>query len=183
MKRYEKLPIPSDSAWNRKTWRRYTPIWFNVFIEGVHNIFRWIPTIYKDKDWDDYFITKMLQKKIEHQREHLVKANRHTNIERDNYWMTVTLNLIELTHDQYYEMEYMKYIEYGEGIFDDYKSEHLIDYIHKYPNDVSKVMKKHKGTDFTDHCRLAMYVSMYRQEKCRNLLFEILKRKSTYWWD
>ena len=50
MKRYEKLPIPSDSAWNRKTWRRYTPIWFNVFIEGVHNIFRWIPTIYKDKD-------------------------------------------------------------------------------------------------------------------------------------
>lgn len=181
--KYNKLQLPKDSAWRRKTWRSYTPVWFNRFIEGVHNIIRWMPTIYKDKDWDDYYITKMLQKKIEHQRKYLVEANRHVNILTDNYWMTVVLNLIEREHEECYNMEYMDYIEFGKSIFDDPKSEHLIDYLHKYPNDVRRVMKKYEGIDFTDHHKLAMYVSMYRQYRCRNLLFEILKRKSNQWWD
>ena len=31
MKTYTQLPMPKDSAWERKTWRRYTPIWFKTF--------------------------------------------------------------------------------------------------------------------------------------------------------
>ena len=75
MKVYTKLPMPADSSWGKKTWKYYSPIWFNIFAEGVYNIIRWIPTIYKDKDWDDFYITKLLQVKIEHQREYLVKHN------------------------------------------------------------------------------------------------------------
>ena len=183
MKEYKKLTLPKDSAWERKSWRKYVHWRLRYFLDGVYNIIRWIPTIYKDKDWDDYYITKLLQKKIEHQRKYLVEANRHVNILTDNYWMTVVLNLIEREHEDHYGTEYMDYIEFGESILDDPKSEHLIDYLHKYPNDVRRVLKKYKDNDFTDHYKLAMYVSMYRQSRCRNLLFEILKQKSASWWD
>lgn len=183
MKTYTKLQIPNDSAWNRKTWRRYVPTWITTFVNNCANLVDWLPVIWKDRHWDDYYITKILQRKIELQRNYLVQANRHLTIDRDNQWMTLVLNLIEREHEDYYGMEYMEYVEYGEGLFDPMKSEHLVDYFQKYPNDVRKVMRKYRGTDFTDKHRLAVYVSMHRQHKCRNLIFEILKQKSAQWWD
>ncbi len=65
MKFYKPLPIPKDTAWDRKTWRRYVPIWLKEFVDGTTNIIRWVPTLYRDRDWDDFYITKVLQKKIE----------------------------------------------------------------------------------------------------------------------
>ena len=73
MKTYTKLPLPKDSAWDRKTWRSHVHWRIKYFIDGVSNIIRWIPTLYHDRDWDEYFILRMLQKKIEHQRAYLVK--------------------------------------------------------------------------------------------------------------
>ena len=97
MKMYTKLPMPKDSSWGKKTWKYYSPIWFNTFAEGVYNIIRWIPTIYKDKDWDDFYITKLLQVKIEHQREYLVKHNRHENVANDNFY-TIADGVIHLSN-------------------------------------------------------------------------------------
>ena len=183
MKTYTKLPIPSTSAWGKKTWRYYTPIWFNEFIDSCENLIDWLPVIWKDRRWDDYYITKLLQRKIELQREYLVKANRHMDIDRDNKWMTLVLNLIEREQNEYYARECMDYIEYGEDLFSPVKSDRLVEYLRKYPNDVRRAMTKYEGLDFTDLHRLALYVSIYRQKKCRNLLFEILKQKSAQWWD
>ena len=195
MKEYKKLVLPEDTAWERKTWRNYTHWRIKYFIDGVHNIIRWIPTLYHDKDWDDYYITKMLQKKIEYQRDYLVKYNRHTRIDEDNFWMTVTLNLLEREHKEYYGLEYFDYFK-SDMIFKDvedepgYKSiefetkwEKLDDYINKYPGTKYRVIRENKGVDFTDKQRLAHYMASHRQQKCRNLLFEILKRKSSHWWD
>ena len=194
MKEYKKLVLPKDSAWERKTWRRYVHWRISYFIDGVHNIIRWIPTLYCDRDWDDYFITKILQKKIEHQRNYLVKHNRHTNINNDNYWMTVVLNLLEREHDGHYECEYMDYIKQdmiftpiegtdSSSLEFETKWENLDEYINKYPGTKYRVIRENKGVDFTEKDRLAMYMAQYRQHKCRNLIFEILKRKSICWWD
>lgn len=195
MKVYSKLPIPIDAAWDRKTWRTYTPIWLLVVIEGVKNVIRWIPIIYKDKDWDDYFITKILQTKIEHQREYLVKANRHTRIEEDNYWMTVLLNLIEREHDDYYSLEKYDYIK-SNIIFVDSVShpecyemkdeliwENLDAYLVKYPNTIRRVIKKYPDLDINDKDKLSLYVGMMNQDKCRNLIFKIMSQYSNRWWD
>lgn len=173
MKIYNKIPLPEDTAWDRKSWRRFVHWRIKYFIDGVRNIFRWIPTIYHDRDFDHYFITKILQKKIKHQRDYLVKQNSYSAIEYDSYWMTVVLNLIEREHEEYYGMEYMNYEEIG----------CLDKYLARYANTKRRVLRENRGIDFTDKKRLALYVSSYRQQKCRNLLFEILKRKSACWWD
>jgi len=195
MKRYTKLPIPTDSAWDKKTWRYYTPSWFDSFIDSCENIIDWFSIIWKDRHWDDYYITKILQHKIELQRKYLVKHNRHTRIDEDNYWMTVVLNLLEREHNEYYRCEYFDYFE-SDMIFKDiedkpgFKSiefenkwEKLDEYINKYSGTKYRVIRENKGVDFTDKQRLAMYMAHHRQHKCRNLIFNILKQHSIRWWD
>jgi hypothetical protein len=187
MRTYTKLPIPNDSSWGKKTWKYYSPTWFVMFAEGVYNIFRWMPTIYRDKDWDNFYIIKLLQVKIEHQREYLVKHNRHESTNEDNFWMTVVLNLIERENEEYYVMEKYEYVEMHDDISKiEYKSEHLQDYINKYSGVYHRVIKSIDISDkrlTIDKDYIASEIGRQRQEKCRRLLFRILHEKSQRWWD
>ncbi len=192
MKHYQKLPIPSTSAWGKKSiwhWR------IREFFTSIKNIVRWIPTIWKDRDWDDFYITKLLQKKIEFQRKYLVKHNRHTNIDRDNFWMTVVLNLIEKEHEEFYSLEKYDY-EKSDWVFIPSKEfidsfeieintawENLDAYLSKYPASIRRVKKQYPEKDFSRKETLALYVGMHNQQRCRNLIFEILKRHLYEWWD
>jgi hypothetical protein len=111
MKTFEKLTMPEDSAWSRNTlWGRLH--WrIRSFLTGCHNIIKWAPTIFKDRDWDGWYIYNILQKKIEFQRKEIIYANRHTQVDRDNRDMTIALNLIERVKEEYYGGEYLDYYE------------------------------------------------------------------------
>ena len=39
------------------------------FFRKCKNVIRWFPTIWKDEDWDPSYITEILIKKLEHQRD------------------------------------------------------------------------------------------------------------------
>jgi len=193
MKNYKKLIVPNDSAWDRN------PLWqklhwrIRYFLTGVKNIFRWMPTLYKDKDWDSWYIYNILQKKIEFQRQEIIYANRHTEIDRDNRDMTIALNLLERVKEDYYAMEYLDYdkTKFDFIPVDDYSnlkemkmtvlSENYDEFLKKYPSTVRKVLKKKsKGLEKRDLCNL---VAMYNQEKARKLLFKVLEQKIERWWD
>jgi len=115
MKTYKPLIIPEDSAWGRKTlsariWRILH--WrIRLFLTGCKNVIRWSPTIFKDRDWDDWHIYNILQKKIEFQRQEIIYANRHMQVDIDNRDMTIVLNLIERVKEDYYGTEYLDYSE------------------------------------------------------------------------
>ena len=109
MNKYTKHPLPLNSAWERKTWRRHAPIWFKEFIDGIKNLIDWFSIIWKDRHWDDYYITKILQRKGELQRQYLVSHNRVSGLEIVNRDMTWLLNLIERKHHDYYAMEKYDY--------------------------------------------------------------------------
>ena len=188
MKKYNLLEAPKTSAWSRRTWRYYTPIWFNRFVESLTNTVKWLPAIWADRHWDDYYITRILQRKIELQREYLVTANRHTNVADDNKWMTIVLNLIEREGNTFYEGEYTEYhhiemVERENGLVDFQTTwERYDEYLAKYPSTLRKVLKKYPQYAGNKD-RLSMLVSMHQQKKCRDLMFEILKQKSDNWWD
>ena len=193
MKTYKQLPIPEDSAWSRNTlygklhWR------IKYFLEGVKNIIRWIPTMYHDRDWDGDFILKILQKKIEHQRKELINANRHMDIDRDNRYMTLALNLLERVRQEHYSLECMDYWD-NDMIFDDvpdkpgYKSidfeekwEKYDEYLMKYPSSVRTIIKQHGEQD--DKKRLCLLVSYYNHNKANKILFRVLEENVAHWWD
>ena len=110
MKNYEKLIIPEDSAWDRNTlwgslhWR------IRNFLIGCKNIIKWTPTLFEDRDWDQYHIYTILQKKIEFQRKEIVYANRR-RVWQDNRDMTIILNLLQRVKNGYYESEHTDYYE------------------------------------------------------------------------
>ena len=193
MKNFKPLIIPEDSAWSRNTlygklhWR------IRYFLEGVKNIIRWIPTLYHDRDWDGVYILKILQKKIEFQRKELVNANRHTEVERDNRYMTLALNLLERVREEHYSLECMDYW-HEKMEFNDVPdkpnlksidfvpiSERFDEYLNKYPSSVRAIIKQHGEQD--DKKRLCLLVSYYNHNKANKILFRVLEEKLAQWWD
>jgi len=196
MKTYKLLTIPKDSAWNRKTlstriWR-FLPWRIRLFFTGCHNLIKWSPTIFKDKDWDQWHIYNILQKKIEFQRKKIIYENRHTQVYRDNRDMTIVLNLIERVNEDFYGLEYLDYSESkfrfepieGDDEYytmeQDVISENYDEYIKKYPSSVRKVLKKKSDLDKKDLC---FWVANYNKEKAHDLLHRMLKERIRNWWD
>lgn len=194
MKTYSKLTIPDDSAWERFSFRRYIPDFILDISTGISNIIKWIPTIYRDRNWDHNFIYEILKKKILFQRDYLVKNNRHMEIARDNRYMTLALNLIERLQESFYEYEHMDY-ENSEIKFiptDDSKEYFTIDkiihsekydeYLYKYKSVVRKLLRKDPDLkdDKADLCRR---VSNENEARCKALLFRVLSDKINGWWD
>ena len=192
MKTYKPLIIPEDSAWGRNTlygklhWR------MRYFIDGIKNIIRWMPTMYHDRDWDQWHIYNVLQKKIEFQRKELINANRHTDINRDNRDMTIVLNLIERVNEDFYGVEYLDYSESkfrfepieGDDEYytmeQDVISENYNEYIKKYQSSVRKVLKEKPDLNKKDLC---FWVARHNEEKAHDLLHKILKERIRHWWD
>jgi hypothetical protein len=193
MKNYEKLIVPNDSAWSRDVLWQKLHWQIRYFLTGVKNIFRWMPTLYKDRDWDSWHIYTILQKKIEYQRQEIINANRHTDIDRDNRDMTIALNLLERVKDDYYGMEHVDYSETefdfipveGNSNLKEMKktvlSENYDEFLKKYPSSVRKVLKENdKDLEKETLCHL---VARHNQEKARKLLFKLLEQKIERWWD
>jgi hypothetical protein len=193
MKTYKQLPTPEDSAWSRNT--LYGKLHWRVryFLEGIKNIIRWIPTLYHDRDWDGVYILKILQKKIEFQRKELVNANRHMDIDRDNRYMTLALNLLERVKEEYYSLECMDYWD-NDISFEDVPdkpnlksieiettAERFDDYLNKYPSSVRAIIKEHGEQD--DKKRLCLMVSYYNHNKANKILFRVLEERLYQWWD
>lgn len=192
MKKHLPLPIPSDSAWGRPSWRKYAPIWFKQFIDGVSNIVKWAPTIYKNRDWDDGFIFEILKFKLIQQRKELVRGNRHMGVEAINRDITICLNLIEHIQNETYNLEYQDYVREKVWFSDNengtstYNSaiewENFTGYFLKYQNQTKRLVNKDPGLA-SNKMHLALRLSDLNQKRCQTLLFKILDYKINRWWD
>lgn len=188
------LPIPSDSAWDRPSWRKYAPIWFKQFIDGVSNIIKWAPTIYKDKDWDRSFIFEILKFKLIQQRKELVEANRHMGVEAINRDITICLNLIEHIQEETYNLEYQDFVrermwfsDNGDGtstLNSEIEYENFSGYFKKYPNQVKRLLQKQPRFKLPENkMELALRLSDLNQSRCQALLFKVMNEKINRWWD
>lgn len=191
MKIYKKLIIPEDSAWDRN------PLWKHLhwrirnFFIGCKNIIKWAPTLFNDRDWDQYHIYTILQKKIEFQRKEIVYSNRSTRVWQDNRDMTIILNLLQRVKNGFYESEHTDYYESkvefipveGKNLKKmklEVTSERYDEYLNKYKSSVRKVLKEENNLDKDTLC---MLVARHNQEKARKLLFNMLNEKIERWWD
>jgi hypothetical protein len=71
------------------------------FSIGVRNIIKWIPVLYKDRDWDFYYVYNILQKKLEFTE----KAIRDSSLENGGMYankIRTAIKLIEIVRDEKY---------------------------------------------------------------------------------
>jgi hypothetical protein len=194
MRTYRPLPVPDDSAWSRNKWLGYVPIFIKQFFQGLRNILRWMPTIYRDRHWDHSFLTDLIQKKLEFMRDELVTANRFVGVEAVNKDITLALNLLERIKHSYYELEMYEYIKKSyefvpadataeyytmeQTILDD----NLDEYFAKYKRTAKKLRKKYKLKRYETE-KLAYRISDYNQQKCERIFWKLMHYKLNQWWD
>jgi hypothetical protein len=173
---------------------RYYP---KYFVKGVKNLWRWFPLIWKDRDWDDYYIWVLLEKKLKNQANYTLTRGKHLNANRDAERMMTCVKLMERIREEYYHMEYMDYHK-SEYHFDpvpdrdDVKqlrieelSENFDVYFKKYPRIYSKVFSEFSLAEKrrTDKRKIALYMSRENHNRARKVLFKLMEQHIESWWD
>jgi hypothetical protein len=69
---------------------------------GLKNLWKWRKIIYKDRDWDQYYIFEILKTKLKFQNEHFYKYGNHVSSERDAEKMELCVKLIDKVQNEYY---------------------------------------------------------------------------------
>jgi len=175
-----------SEEYNKWYWKLYR--WFRWefkhlprdISQGIKNLWKWFPIIWKDRDWDDHFIFEALKFKIKNTADYFVTNPRYVGVEEDVRDMRICVKLIERIQDDYYQSEYFNYL-------DDFNNKpigDIKDYLAKYPNTIklvkaNPVYKNYRKTDRG----LSLAVGIERHLKARKLLFKILERKIEHWWN
>ena len=76
------------------------------FILGIKKLISWIPIIWKDRDWDHFFIYEILKQKLIQQSKHLGQYN-----ERDAERINLCIRLINKVQNEYYIDQYLESAE------------------------------------------------------------------------
>jgi hypothetical protein len=172
----------------------YIRYYFTDFIKGIKNLYRWFPIIWKDRDWDSYFIFEILISKLKNTAKYNDSINYHTNAKRDSQRMMTCVRLIERVQEDYYSMEWVNYETAKFEIVDSsgdslYKikkiisSENYNNYFAKYKLTHKKVLSGEivKYGNHTDE-RIAMTIADYKHEQARRLLFAMIEKHIEGWW-
>lgn len=170
------------------------------FYRGIKNLWRWFPTIWKDRDWDDHYIFELIRVKLEHQAKYIGGRGIHTTAKRDSEKMRLVAKLIKMQQDDFYGLEYSDYHEtkYDFVPTDETKkwfrmedtliSERFDEYFAKYPRQYKKVIsgeiniyRRPNGED--DKKLIAMEIANENHLRCRRLIFKIMESEIEKWWD
>jgi hypothetical protein len=170
------------------------------FARGVKNLWRWFPTIWKDRDWDGHYIYELIRVKLEHQAKYIGERDFYTEAVRDAERMRLVARLIKLQQDETYAMEYMDYYvtnfefvptdetEKWFTMKDELVSDNLEEYIKKYPLQhkrvlAGKVDRYRRPIERKDRKLIAMEIAHENQERCKRLIFSIMNDHIERWWD
>jgi hypothetical protein len=160
------------------------------FITGIKNLWAWFPIIWKDRDWDNFYIYEILEFKLKNQSNYIGKMDRHTRAKKDARDMLICSKLISKIKNDDYELEYFDYHE-SELVFLDVRiiSEDFDTYFKKYPKWHKKAIEYIKenqyryNVDHNDKSLVARTMGDLRQERAKQLLFNIMTNRIDGWWD
>jgi len=182
-------------------WLKDARYYHKDFISGVKNLYKWLPIIWKDRNWDHFYIYQIIEFKLRNQAKYIGNKNRHTTSKENARDMLICADLIAKIKEGYYDGEYMDYhkSEFEFLPLDDKPgfcelkintiSEDFEVYFKKYPLwkkraiDFIKENQSRFTKDHNDNKLVAMVMGDLRQEKARRLIFNIMSNKINCWWD
>lgn len=183
-----------------KWWLEDVSYYPKHFREGIQNLWKWFPVIWKDRDWDSMFIYEILKFKITKQAKYIGSRDIHVSAKRDAEIMMLTTNLIQKCKDEHYGNEYSNYHKSNYNWLDiegrpNYKkmdielvTDNFDEYFKKYPRQYKRVMNgeinRYRSVDGQkDKKTIAMEISYENQNRCRILLFKVMSEHIGRWWN
>jgi hypothetical protein len=185
--------------WKLRRWFKYELKYLHYQIwDGFKNLYNWFPLVWKDRDFDDFFIFEALKFKIAKTSKYISKKQRYVGWEDDVRYMNICVRLIDRIQENWYQTEYLDYQDSEFNFTPTDKNLYelktklirndLSTYVKKYPlyerklySDKSKRFESYiKNNSLTSIC---LGIGILRHEKAKKLLFTILERKIEHWWD
>ena len=162
--------------------------------QGFRNLWKWLPIIWKDRDWDDHFIFEVLKFKIKNTADYTEKKQRFVGWEDEVRYMRICEKLMGRIQNEYYQTEYQDYYDFDmstvpteDGLYEvvfDVKRDDTAEFVKKYPHALRRAKKDPRYENFfKDKKTGGLAVGMIRHEKARKLLFKILEQRIERWWD
>jgi uncharacterized protein YlzI (FlbEa/FlbD family) len=128
------------------------------FFESIKNLIKWLPIIFKDRDWDHTFILRILCFKLKQVRIRYEKNELFVGQENEIKWLKMCEYLLN-------------YINTSKGWEDEEESKYL------NTKNIESIKKWPQVIDISHHkCDL-------REEKAEKLFWKIISWRCNYWWD
>lgn len=93
------------------------------FFRRIHNLYRWFPIIWKDQDWDHYFIWEILKTKLKFQSEYISNGY-HESSEQDAENMKRVIELIDIVQNEKFIDEVLHDKKWDVARFDEAEVKH-----------------------------------------------------------
>jgi len=170
-------------------------------IQGIKNLWKWFPVIWKDRNFDHSYIYYIIEFKLKNQSKYIKAKDRHTRAQYDSTRMDLVTRLIQYQTKEIYDIEYMDYRDVeikfepmveGSNLREinfQTNSENYDDYFAKYPTWHRRAIKyiqtgpRKYTTDETDKHLVAMVMGDLKQAKCQELIFKLMEYHIGGWWD
>jgi len=158
----------------------------------IKNLWRWLPIIWNDKDYDDHFIFEVLKFKLKNTADYTEQREGFVGYEHEVARMRLCIKLIECIQEQHYCTEYL---DYHTSTFEfvpirdtdscEMKSEiiedNLDNYFKKYPLVYKRVVADF-GSD-SNRIRIAIHMGAENHRRAKQLLFDTLNKHIENWWE
>lgn len=167
------------------------------FFKRFYNLYRWLPVIWQDQDWDTDYIWDIWKFKLKNQADYIAKKGHHVDNERDAERIMTCVRLMEKIQSRYYLDEPHTYHE-TKWNWDHYKksdseffelksetlSEHFDDYFKKYVRTYKQVKESERcGFDISEKEGMAYAIGYANHDRAVKLLFKLLENHIQEWWD
>lgn len=155
---------------------------------GISNLIGWIPTIWKDRQYDHVFIYEILKKKLELTEKYIRIYGSHENSLNDANRIKLCIKLLDRLLTDYYSMESYDYFEsdfdiYQLNRFPNLIVDNLDTYFKLYPREYKKIIKDFPIERDFDKIVIAFKISTNINNKAKQLLFKILEKDIEKWWE
>jgi len=159
----------------KKTINSIESLYYNIN-NGLKNLIEWFPVVWKDRDWDSYYIYKVMIFKIKKQMNSMDKYGMHLYKDRDLKYMRICIALLEriVAENYLHENYWAKKIDERFGEFRIIKGRGFCH--ERCITDEDKKLEKYWSTK---SYKLADYLLKQDFE----LFGKIFARQSKNWWD
>ena len=164
---------------------------FRDFYRRVKNVWRWLPTIWNDRDYDDSYITEILIKKLEFTRDFYL-SDKAYSAEADNVAKEIqeAINRLHMTRDswEFYEEPAMEQLEqkWGKTTFEHIPYQHTKDgkvLTYELKSKTEKVITEEDEKQYKEEFRKTYKDVRKKYIKDKIAAYEFIGRNMDKWWD
>ena len=172
-------------------------------LNGIKNLIKWFPIIWKDRDYDFVFIYRIFKFKIKKQAKFLKGNSIFVSSKRSHEKMLLVHKLVEIQEYETYSDECLDYFE-SEYIFSDYIGgkanmgkklttkiieDNLDEYFKKYPGQYKKIINDNNFSlsnndtcDSETRVSIAIKIGIENQRRSKELMYKLLSENLESWW-